>query len=122
MTLQNLEARLGIEAADDLDEIGEGSLVQELPPVIGTVGEPMLDPGPALADGVEDRLGVRNDGRVEIDHQEAAVGLDDDMALGADDLRVQNLAQIDLGFAPAARRPRQQRPDILPLSVRQVLG
>jgi bifunctional DNA primase/polymerase-like protein/D5-like protein/primase-like protein len=205
---QDFEARLGVEAADDLnDEVEEGSLVQEPSSVIGPVGEQMLDPGPALADGVEDRLGARavgDVGRGEIDHQEAAVGVDDDMPLAADDLlagvvasrfgrrclhclavgdarrraglaartlavhhqrdvmdgaeqqqtheppkppvdrlpgrkvlgqhapaaaaachiadRVQNLAQINLGFAPALRRPRQQRPDVLPLSVRQVRG
>src|SRR5260370_6071946 len=56
---QHLEAWFGVDAADDLDdEVEEGGLVHECCPVIGAIGEQMLDPWPALADRREDRLGA----------------------------------------------------------------
>ncbi len=57
--------------------------------VVGAIGEQMLDPGPALADGIEDRLrpcAVGDIGRGQVDHQEAAIGIDRDMPLAADRL------------------------------------
>src|SRR5678816_999462 len=54
---QYFEAGLGIEATDDLDdEVEIGRFVEELAPIVGAIGEQMLDPGPTLTDGVEDRL------------------------------------------------------------------
>lgn len=51
---QNLEAGLGVGAADHLDDkVEEGGLVHQPEPVVGTVGEQVLDPGPALANAVE---------------------------------------------------------------------
>lgn len=48
----HLEARIGVAAAYDLDhEIEEGGLVEQLAAVVGPVGEEVLDPRPALADG-----------------------------------------------------------------------
>ena len=47
---QNLEARIGVDPSHDLyDELLERRLVHEFSAVIGTVGEQMLDPRPALA-------------------------------------------------------------------------
>ena len=49
---QNLEALLVVGPADDLDdEVEIGGLVHEFQPVVGAVGEQVLHPGPALADG-----------------------------------------------------------------------
>src|SRR5665213_2936899 len=57
-SVQYLEARFGVEAANDLDEEAlERRLVHELAAVVGPIGEEMLDPGPARSDGVEDHLG-----------------------------------------------------------------
>ena len=51
--------------SDNLDdEAEEGGLVHELGPVVGTVGEQMLDPWPALADGIEDHLGASAVGEI----------------------------------------------------------
>jgi len=47
---QDLEALLVIRATDHLDnEVEIAGLVHEFEPVIGTIGEEMLHPGPALA-------------------------------------------------------------------------
>src|SRR3546814_2098935 len=52
---QHLEAWLLVDAPDDLDdEVAEGGLVHELGPVVGAIGEQVLDPGPALADRSEE--------------------------------------------------------------------
>src|SRR6185295_5834092 len=46
---QYFEAGLGIEATDDLDdEVEIGRFVEELAPIVGAIGEQMLDPGPTL--------------------------------------------------------------------------
>lgn len=85
---QDVEARIG--AADDFhDEIEEGGLVQELTSIIGAVGEQTLDPGPALADGVEDGLcsgAVGDIGGGEVDHQQTPIRIHGDVPFAADDL------------------------------------
>ena len=54
---QDLETGFG--APHDLDaEVEEGGLVEQLPPVVGAIGEQVLDPGPALMNGVENGLGA----------------------------------------------------------------
>src|ERR1700757_3666383 len=54
---QHSEARLGVQAAHDLDdEILKSRLFHQGFAVVGAVSEQMLDPGPALADRVQDRL------------------------------------------------------------------
>jgi len=94
-------AGFAIDAVDDLDdEVEEGRLVHELGPVISAIGKQMLDPWPALANGVEDHLSagaVGEIGRGEIDHQQSSVGIDDDVALSSDQL---------LGGVVAALSPR----------------
>ena len=53
----DLEAGLVVDPAHDFDdEVEEGRLVDELHSVAGAIGEQVLDPGPALADGVRGRL------------------------------------------------------------------
>lgn len=48
---QNVEALLAFDAAHDFDdEVQEGGFVHELGPVVGAIGEEMLDPRPAFAD------------------------------------------------------------------------
>ena len=57
---QYFEAGFGVDAPNDLDdEALERCLVHELAPVICTVGEEMLDPGPACADGMRGSSGLR---------------------------------------------------------------
>src|ERR1700688_1285642 len=84
---QDPEARLVVDTAHDLDdEVKEGVLVHHLGAIIGAIGEEMFEPGPALADGVEDHLGSSGVGYVcggEIDHQEAAISIDHDVAFAA---------------------------------------
>src|ERR1700744_109147 len=61
---QHLKARLAIDAAHDLDdEVEERRLVEQLGAVVSAVGKQVLDPRPAFADGLQDRLragAVRN--------------------------------------------------------------
>ena len=87
---QHLEARLAVDAADDLDdEVLEFSLVHELGAIIGAIGEEVLDPGPAAADRMQDELGARTVGDVrrrQVDHEETPVGVDCDVALAPGDL------------------------------------
>lgn len=101
---QYLEAGLAVDAADNLDdEVEEGGFVHELCPVVGAVCEQMFDPWPALAEGVEDQLGagaIGKIGRRQIDHQQASIGVDDNVPLAADRL---------LGSVIAALRPRGRR-------------
>src|SRR5918994_663759 len=62
---KNLEATLAFGSANDLEqEVEIGGLVHELEPVIGCVREQVLHPGPALADGIEDRLSAGRVGDV----------------------------------------------------------
>src|ERR1700729_3557989 len=87
---QDLEALLVVGSSDDLDdEVEVGRLVHEFQPIIGGVGEPMLHPRPALANGVQDRRragAVGDVGGGEVDHQQPPVGIDRDVALAADNL------------------------------------
>src|SRR5439155_7083451 len=87
---QDREALLVVGAADDLDdEVEIAGLVHEFEPVIGAVREEVLDPGPALADALEDRHRARTVGDVgagEVDHQQSPVGIDRVMPLVPDDL------------------------------------
>ncbi len=56
---QDLEALLVVGSPYDLnDEIEVGSLVHQLQPIIGAIGEQVLYPGPAFADAIEDGLGA----------------------------------------------------------------
>src|SRR4028119_903181 len=58
-------------------------------PVIGSIGKEMLNPRPARADRIEDRLGTGGVGEVsrgEVHHQEAPVRIDSDMTLAPDHL------------------------------------
>jgi hypothetical protein len=89
-TRDDLEAHGGVGSLDDLDgEIPEGGLVHELGAVIGSVGEQMLQPRPALAHTVQDHLSpgaVGNVGGRQVDHQKTAIGVDRDVALATHDL------------------------------------
>lgn len=67
-------------------EADVNGLVHQLPQVVGAIGELVLDPRPALADGVEDHLragAVRDIGRRQVDHQQPAVGVDHHVPLAA---------------------------------------
>ena len=87
---QDLEALLAVDAPDHLDhEVLVSGFVHERAPVVGAVGEEMLDPWPALADLIEDHLragAVGDVGGGQVDHEEPAVGVDRDVALASDDL------------------------------------
>src|SRR5438552_13577628 len=62
---QHLEAWLSVAALDDLDdEVAQGGLVHQLGPIIGTIGEQVLEPGPALSHPVQDHLRARAVGDV----------------------------------------------------------
>jgi putative hemolysin len=83
------------------DEVEKGRLIHELGPVIGAVGEQVLEPGPPPADRIQDRLGtgaVRDPGRDQVHHQQAPIGVHGDMALPPDHL----LAPSKLRSAPGA--------------------
>ena len=85
----DLEACRRVGATDDLDdEVEECGLVHQLHPVVARIGEEVLQPRPALADGGEDRLrafAVRHVCRGEVHHQQSAVGVHGDVALAPDD-------------------------------------
>src|SRR5665213_4335119 len=54
----DLEPRVIIGPAHDLDhEVEESRLIEKGTTIIGAIGEEVLDPRPALADRIEDRLG-----------------------------------------------------------------
>ena len=56
-TGQDVEAWGTFDLADRLDdEVEEGGLVRQRSEIIGAVGNEMFDPGPALTNGVENRL------------------------------------------------------------------
>ena len=87
---QDLEARLFIGAPHYLeDEVAIDGSVREAGTVIGAIGEQVLEPGPPFADGCDHGLGtgaVEDVGGGEVDHQQAAIGVDCDMAFAADEL------------------------------------
>ena len=89
-TRDDLEALGRIGSLHDLDgEIQEGGFVHELGAIIGSIGEQMLQPRPALAHTVQDHLSpgaVGDVGGRQIDHQKTTVGVDRDVALAARDL------------------------------------
>ena len=92
-----------VDAADDLDdEVFELGLIHELGAVIGAVGKEMLDPGPALADCMQDELGagtVSDVRRRRIDHEQASIGIRRDVSLASDDLLSRVIAAL---FGPGA--------------------
>lgn len=100
---EDVETFLAFDAPYDLDdEVEKLGLVHEFSPIVGAVGEQMLDPWPALCEPVEDHLSagaVGNIRRCEIDHQKTAVRIDGDVALAPDDL----LGGVKAPF-PGARR------------------
>jgi hypothetical protein len=56
---QNLEACFFVRPPDDLDgKIQEGGLVHDLSSIVGATAKEVLQPRPAFADGVKDRLGA----------------------------------------------------------------
>lgn len=57
-------------------------------PVASGIGEQMLHPRPAFADGVENGLRANAVGGRQIDRQQPPIGIDRDMALAADNLLV----------------------------------
>ncbi len=101
-TGQDMEALGAFDPADHLDdEVEEGGLVHQRSPIIGAVGKEMFDPGPALADRVENRLAagrVRDVRRRQIDQKQPAIGIYGNVTLAADDL---------LGRVEAARLGRR---------------
>ena len=84
------EAWVGIGAAHDLDhEVEESRLVEKTTTIIGSVGKEVLDPRPALADGVQDWLGTGAIGNVrcrQVHGEQTPVGVHRDMAFAPDDL------------------------------------
>jgi hypothetical protein len=81
------------------DEVEKGGLVHKHSPIIGPVGKEMLDPGPALADRIENRLAAgrgRDVRRRQIDEKQPAIGIDGDVTLAADDL-LGRVEAADLG-------------------------
>ena len=87
---QDLEACLFVGTPANLDDkVQEGSLVHELPPVVGAVGEEVLQPWSVLADSIEEHLrscGIGDIGGGHVDHQQPTIGIDSNMALAANDL------------------------------------
>lgn len=87
---ENLEASRRVGSPDDLDdEVEKGRFVHQFCPVVGAISEQMFQPGPALAHRVEDQLSARAVGDVsccQIQHEQASVGVDRDVALASDDL------------------------------------
>lgn len=97
-----LDAGRYIDTAHHFDwQVDEGGFVQQLPSIIGAVGEERREPWPARADGFEDHLradAVGDVDRPEIDHQPPPIGVDRVVALAPDHL---------LSRAVAALRPRR---------------
>ena len=82
---EDCEALVIVGASDSLDEEVEiGGFVRQLEPFIGCVGEQVLQPGPALADGVQNWLcasAMADFGRVQVYQQQPHVGVDREGAL-----------------------------------------
>lgn len=143
-TRQHLEARLFVDAADDLDdELVEGGLIHELRAVVRAVGEQMLEPRPAFAHRVQDHLcpgAIRYVGGREVEQQQPTVGVYGDMALPFHGLLARVEAALCTGgrgfdrltvdhasgraglspLAPAFRRRWQQRSNLLPFRVGEI--
>ena len=127
-TWEDFEAHGGVGSLDDLNgEIPEGGFVHELGAIIGSIGEQMLQPRPALAHTIQDHLGpcaVGDVGGGQIDHQKTAVGVDRDVTLAAHDLlarvvsscfRFWSLDRLAVEDAPPvglASRPTRSRSSI----------
>lgn len=92
----------GFRAFNNLDhEIEKRGFVEQLTPVMGTVGEQVLDLGPAPVGSFEEGLSARavsDIGCRQIDHLQTTIGIDGNVALAADDL---------LGSAITARLGQQ---------------
>ena len=76
---QDVEPFGSFDPANHFDnELENGGFIHQLSPVIGAVGKAMLDPGPALADRVQDHLGAGAVGgirRRQVEHEQSAVSV-----------------------------------------------
>lgn len=83
----HLGAFLTRELAHDADgEVLVGRQARKLATVVGAVSEQVAQPGPAVANGLEDEFGpgrVLNVGRARFDHQQASTRIDRNVALAS---------------------------------------
>ena len=74
------------DSTHNLDgELRESRFVYQLTPVVGTVCEEVLDPGPAFVDRLQDQLRVGDVRGCQIEHEQAAIGIHSDVALASGD-------------------------------------
>lgn len=82
---QHQEALLVSYLVDDLEsEVLVSSQTDELAAIVGAIGEEVLEPGPALADRLDDELGaggILDIGGGQVKHQQVSVGVHGDVPL-----------------------------------------